>query len=54
MAKYTFTISFMGQYLESSKLFDTEETARQAMESYLALTWDNFPKAKISGFVHLA
>lgn len=54
MRKYTFTIHILGQYLTSSKLFATEEMARQAMENYLSLTWENFPKAKISGFVHLA
>ena len=54
MGKYTFTISFMGQYLVSAKLFDTEEMAIQAMESYIALTLENFPKIKISGFVHFA
>lgn len=54
MAQYTFTISFIGQYFVSSKLFATEKMARQAMENYLALTRENFPKVKISGFVHLA
>lgn len=54
MTQYTFTINFIGQYFVSSKLFATEEMARQAMENYLILTWENFPKAKISGFVHLA
>jgi hypothetical protein len=49
---YTFTIHILGQYLISSKLFDTEEKAKDALNEYLEITQENFPKLKITGFIH--
>ena len=51
---HTFTINILGQYLTSTKVFETERMANDALNNYLELTQDNFPKVKIIGYVHLA
>ena len=51
---HTFTINILGQYLTSTKVFETEEMANDALNEYLELTRDNFPKVKIIGYVHMA
>lgn len=54
MPKYTFTVCIARVYFTSSKVFNTDKQASDAMDDYVRITLDNFPSMKIHGFVHLA